>query len=490
MKKYIIAIDEGTTSERVVLFDTTLNKIIDSHNIKITQYYPKEAWVEHDANEIWTNVKSSLDAIIKNNKLTPNDILGIGITNQRETTVCWNKSNGIPLTRAIVWQCKRTAQTINNIPERIKETIKNKTGLVPDSYFSATKIKWFMDNISGIKKLASQDQLCFGTIDSFLVFKLTGGKTFATDTTNASRTMLVDLNNPMQYDDELLNFFKIQKNTLPEIKNSADNYGFAKTIIGDIPILSVIGDQQSSLVGQGALETGMAKMTYGTGGFLLLNCGNTFNPNNKLTLNTVAYTINGKTTYAVEGSIFNVGSTLKYLKDNLNMFSSYSELDAICNNATSDAVYFLPAFTGLGCPYWSQNTRASISGLTLGTNKEDIVKSAIESFALIVADITRYLSSLGIKIKNITVDGGVSKCNYLLEFQSAILGVNVSRMAETESTSLGAIYLAGLQAGVYKNIKDIEKLVKPATTFSPRATKLKAKQRLLEWDKFVSKNLE
>lgn len=490
MKKYIIGIDEGTTSERVVLFDTTLNKIVDACGIKITQYYPKDSWVEHDANEIWNNVKSSLDTIIKKNKLTVDQIYGIGITNQRETTVAWNKTNGIPIAKAIVWQCKRTNDFCDSIPQKMKDIIKDKTGLVVDSYFSATKMKWLLENVTGAKKLASQGNLALGTIDSFLVYKLTGGKTFATDTTNASRTMLVDLTNPMQYDNDLLKYFKIPATALPEIKSSADDYGYAKTAIGDIPILAVIGDQQASLVGQGCVETGLAKMTYGTGGFLLVNSGNTLNKENKLTLNTVAYTINGHTTYAVEGSIFNVGSTLEYLKNNLNLFDSYSEIDNIITKATSDNVYFLPAFSGLGAPYWSSSALAGIYGLTLGTNKADIVKSAIESFALILADISRYLNSIGIKIKNLTTDGGVSKCNYLLEFQSAILGVNVSRMAETESTSLGAIFLAGLQSRCYQTLKEIERMVTPATTFTPRSVKLKAKQRLEEWDKFVLKNIQ
>ena len=489
MKKYILAIDEGTTSERVVLFDTTTNKIVDSHSIKITQYYPADAWVEHDANEIWNNVKSSMDAVIKNNKLTTDDIIGIGITNQRETTVAWNKANGIPVCRAIVWQCKRTSDYCDSIPARVRETIKDKTGLVVDSYFSATKMKWIMDNVAGCKKLAQAGNLAFGTIDSFLVYKLTGGKTFATDTTNASRTMLVDLSNPMQFDEELCKYFKIPLSALPEIKSSADNYGLAKTIIGDIPILSVIGDQQSSLIGQGCVDTGNAKMTYGTGGFLLVNSGTTLNKNNLRTLNTIAYTINNVTTYAVEGSIFNVGSTLQYLKESLGLFNSYSEIDSLCEKANSNAVYFAPAFTGLGSPYWSGNARAGIFGLTLGTNKADIVKSAIESFALIVCDISRYLASIGIKIKSLSTDGGVSKCNYLLEFQSAVLGVPVARMAETESTSIGAIFLAGFQAGTYQSLKDIHKIARPATSFSPRSIKLKAKQRIEEWDKFMLKIL-
>lgn len=489
MKKYIIAIDEGTTSERVVLFDTTLNKIIDSCGIKITQFYPKDSWVEHDANEIWNNVKSSLDTIIKKNKLTINDVYGIGITNQRETTVAWNKSNGMPIAKAIVWQCKRTNSFCDSISDKMKNTIKDKTGLVVDSYFSATKMKWLLENVSGAKKLANQNNLALGTIDSFLVYKLTNGKTFATDTTNASRTMLVDLSRPMEYDEELLKFFKIPRECLAEIKSSADNFGYAKTIIGDIPILSVIGDQQASLVGQGCVETGLAKMTYGTGGFLLVNSGNILTPKNKLTLNTVAYTISGHTTYAVEGSIFNVGSTLEYLKNNLNLFDSFADIDNIISKATSNSVYFIPAFSGLGAPYWSSSARAGIYGLTLGTNKADIIKSAIESFALILADISRYLGSIGIKIKSLTTDGGVSKCNYLLEFQAAILGVNVSRMAETESTSLGAIFLAGLQSGCYQTLKEVERLVTPASTFTPHSIKLKAKQRLEEWDKIILKNI-
>lgn len=489
MKRYILAIDEGTTSERVALFDTSINKIIDSHSLKITQYYPKESWVEQDANEIWNNVKSSLETIIKKHKLTQDDVIGIGITNQRETTVAWNKASGLAVTKAIVWQCKRTESYCSGLPAKTKELIKQKTGLVVDSYFSATKMRWLLSNDKDVKKSAKDGTLALGTMDSFLVYKLTGGKTFATDTTNASRTMLVDISSPFNYDEDLLKIFDINKSFLPEIKNSADNYGLAKTIIGDIPILSVIGDQQSSLIGQGCIETGKAKITYGTGGFLLVNSGLNLLKNNNLTLNTVAYSISGTTTYAIEGSIFNVGSTLEYLKNTLNLFDSYANLDNICKQAVSDQVYFLPAFSGLGAPYWSGSVKAGIYGLTLGTEKADIVKSAIESFALIVADISRYLSSLGIKIKHISADGGVSKCNYLLEFQSAILGCNVVRMAESESTSLGAIFLAGLQAGTYHKLNEISRMAIPATTFSPKATKLKASKRLAEWDKFVMSTL-
>lgn len=487
MKRYIIAIDEGTTSERVVLYDTLSNKIVSNSGHKLTQYYPKEAYVEHNAEEIWEKVYASLESVIKENKLSLDDIYGIGITNQRETTVAFNKSTGKPIHNAIVWQCKRTASYCEKMPQNVKEKIKDKTGLVVDSYFSSTKMKWLIDNVPEAKMLIKENNLCLGTIDSFLVYKLTGGKVFATDTTNASRTMLVDISKPFSYDAELIKYFGIPLNCLPEIKNSADNFGYAKTSIGEIPILSVIGDQQSSLVGQGCFKKGSSKMTYGTGGFLLVNSGKDLIKENRLAINTVGYSIKGETTYAIEGSIFNVGSSLEYLKGTLNLFNSYSELDDICKQALPSSLHVLPAFSGLGAPYWDQNARGAIAGLTLGTTKAEIVKATLESFAYLVADITEYLKSVGISVKSLNADGGVSKSTYLLSLQANLLQAPVYKMEEAESTSLGTIFLTGLKAGAFKSLKEIESKVSWSTCFKPTITRKNNKELLYSWHEFVER---
>jgi len=487
MKRYILAIDEGTTSERVVLYDTTQNKIIAYHSHKLTQYYPQEAYVEHDAEEIWQKVHSSLETVIKQNKLKLDEIYGIGITNQRETTVAFNKTTGKPIHNAIVWQCKRTANYCEKLPQNVKEIIKDKTGLVVDSYFSATKMKWLIENVKESKLLLKTGELALGTIDSFLVYKLTGGKVFATDTTNASRTMLVDISTPFVYDDYLTSYFGVPTTCLAEIKNSADFYGYAKTSIGEIPIVSVIGDQQSSLVGQGCFKKGASKMTYGTGGFLLVNSGKDLPKENRLAINTVGYSLGGVTTYAIEGSIFNVGSSLEYLKETLNLFSSYKELDDICKQALPSSLHVLPAFSGLGSPYWDQNARGAIAGLTLGTTKAEIVKATLESFAYLVADITEYLKSVGITVKSLNADGGVSKSSYLLSLQANLLQAPVYKMEEAESTSLGTIFLTGLYTGAFKNLKELESKVCAATCFKPAITKKDNKELLSSWHAFVER---
>lgn len=489
MKRYIIAIDEGTTSERVVLFDTITNKIIAHNGKKITQYYPNEAWVEQDASEIWNNVKLSLEQVIKSNKLKIDEIYGIGITNQRETTIAWNRLTGEPIHNAIVWQCRRTAAMCDSIPKQVKDKIKIKTGLVVDSYFSATKMRWILDHCKEAKSLAAKNQLCFGTIDSFLIYKLTDGKVHATDTTNASRTMLVDIRHPKQFDQELINYFKIPNSSLPTILSSSDNYGFAKTSIGEIPILSCIGDQQSSLVGQGCFNKGSAKITYGTGGFLLVNCGKTLPEDNINTINTVGYTINNDTTYAIEGSIFNVGSSLEYLKDTLNLFKSYADIDNICKNCDSSSVFVLPAFTGIAAPYWSPTSRGVIAGLTLGTSKEQIVKSCVESFAYRVYDIASYLNSIKMPIKSINADGGVSRSNHLMQLQSDLLQVPVCKMTESESTSLGAVFLCGLKAGAYASLQEISTKISYSTIYKPSVKSKAIKPKIDAWKNFVNKHI-
>lgn len=484
MKRYIIAIDEGTTSARCVLYDTVENRTIGSVQRRFKQHYPANGWVEHDAEQIFSVVKKNLYEIIEKNKISISDIISIGITNQRETVVAWDRRTGKPICNAIVWQCRRTASFCKSMDKKTKIFIKNKTGLILDSYFSATKMRWILLNVKGSKKLAREGNLCFGTIDAFLVFRLTRGTTFATDTSNASRTLLLSLERPMEWDDELLRIFKIPKNTLPEIKSSADNFGEAITKFGRIPIYSVIGDQMSSLFGQGCFETNDAKNTYGTGAFLLVNTGDRFIRENKKLISSVAWTIGGKTTYTIEGSVFNVGSSLNFLHEKLNLFDDFSSLSDICFEAKgNNGVYFLPAFTGLGAPHWRPGERGRISGLTLSSSRAHIIRACVESFAYSISDIMEYLRAINVETKCLSVDGGVSKNDFLLQFQSDILGIPITRVKNSESTSLGTIFLSGLYAGVFKNFAELSKKIECEKTFTPMMSEADRKRNLQGWKK-------
>lgn len=484
MSKYIIAIDEGTTSTRVVLFDPKTNTIVDKSHRKFKQYYPSNGWVEHNGEEIWNAVKKCLYEILERNNLSPSDIYSIGITNQRETVIAWDKRTGKPVHNAIVWQCRRTAKYCKSLPKKTKELIRQKTGLILDAYFSGTKMRWLLRNVPEVKKLAKEKNLCFGTIDTFLAFKLTRGKVFATDTSNASRTLLTALDSPMQWDEEMLSLFKIPRHALPEIKNSADDYGYAKTKFGEIPIRAMIGDQMASLFGQGCHEKNEAKNTYGTGAFLLVNTGEEYSKTNKKLLSTVAWTIDNKTTYAIEGSVFNVGSALNFFKNNLELFDSYDNIDSICNSVpSSQGVYVLPAFTGLGSPHWQPNARGNVLGLTLASKKANVLRACVESFAYSVYDIVKYLNHINIHPKELSVDGGVSKSDFLLQFQADILKLPLARVKLSESTSLGAIYLAGLQSGAYKSIKEIRTHIEKSKVFYPTMDDKTIEKNLKGWKK-------
>ena len=467
MKKYIITIDEGTTSEKVSLFDTSKNKIIASHSLPLSTSFPQNGWVEQSADEIWEKVKTSLSQIITDNKLNSENVIGIGITNQREAVVAFNKNNGKALAPIISWQCKRTADFCNKLPQKTKDLIQDKTGLVIDSYFSATKMKWLLENNKNVIKSAKSEDLALGTIDSYLIYKLTNGTSFSTDTSNASRTMLTNLNNPFEYDSELLKFFGIKKTFLPKILNSADNFGTAQICGLQVPILSCIGDQQSSLVGQGCFNEGSAKITYGTGGFLLINHGTTPSKHNEKLLTTVAYSLGGQTIYAIEGSIFNVGSTLDFIKNHLNLFDEYKFVDTICKTNTTDGLLFFPTFSGIGAPFWNPNLRGGIYGMTLATTKEQITKATVESFVYCLQEILDYLTSIKIKVTDIRCDGGLTKNKYLLDFQASLTNIPVLKTEETESTTLGATYLAGLSAKTYSSLAEIEKLIKIANKYQP-----------------------
>ena len=460
-KKYIVGIDEGTTNARAVLYDVKKKEIIKQESKNFKQFYPNPGWVEHDAEEIYKAVESCLNTVLEG--LSAEEIYGIGITNQRESVVAWNKKTGKPAQKSIVWQCRRTEKYCESLSPKLKKIIKKKTGLIVDAYFSASKMKWMLENSEKVRTLNSDNNLCFGTIDSFLLFKLTNGKVFATDVTNASRTMLFNINT-LAWDSELLKVFGIKLESLPKVVSNSEILGMAKTAIGEIPIASMIGDQQSALFGQGCFYEGMAKDTFGTGCFLLKNFG-AKPPFSKNLLTDIAWKIGDNTTYALEGSVFNAGSAITWLVENIGVISSPKETNDIDKKApTNLGVYFIPAFTGLGAPHWRGEVRGSITGLTRGTNKYHIVRACLESMVYSSQDI---LNEMG-EISELRCDGGVTNSDFLLQFLADLSRIKVTRQKSVEATVLGAIYLAGLATGAFKNLEEISGLIKPAKTFLPK----------------------
>ncbi|MCI5714607.1 MAG: glycerol kinase GlpK [Firmicutes bacterium] len=485
-KQYILGIDEGTTSVRTVLYDTKKHEIVNVEKIKFTQYFPKPGWVEHDPKEIWKCTEKTLNDTLKKFSLTTKDIYGIGITNQRETTVAWNKTTLESPCHAIVWQCRRTADYCSSIKN--KDEIKNRTGLIVDSYFSATKMRWMLNNVPEVRKLDRENNLCFGTIDTFLIAKLTKGKSFYTDVTNASRTMLYNIND-LKWDEKLLKQFGININSLPEVKPCNYDFGMAQTIIGEIPILSVIGDQQASLFGQGCFEKGMAKNTYGTGCFILMNIGEQSKLNNKKLLKTIAWQIDDKINYALEGSIFNAGAALEW-GNRLGLFKDSRETSALAESVgNNDGLYCVPAFTGLGAPYWDPKAKGIIYGITGGTTKAHVSRAILESMAYSTYDIIHTMESKHINIQELRVDGGVSKNDFLLQFQTNLIRVKLLRQESIEATVLGAIYMAGLNCGVFKNLKDISKHITFTSKFTPNMDEKEAKKLITGWHDAVKRCL-
>lgn len=481
-KRYIIALDEGTTSARSVVYDIKTDKITAISNQKFKQYYPKNGWVEQDPIDIWNAQKKTLNDVLST--ININEVIGIGITNQRETVIAWNKETGEPIYNAIVWQCRRTSEMIDNIPKNIKTKIKNKTGLIPNAYFSASKIKWILDNVPKAKELAKKNQLCIGTVDSFLAYKLTGE--FVTDTTNASRTMIFNINT-LKYDKELLEYFGIPESCLPKVVDS--NYEVGNCLEYPFPLCGIIGDQQSSLVGQACLKPGMAKATYGTGCFILMNMGQ-IAPKSKNMLSTIAYTINGKTYYALEGSVYSACNAINCLKDNLGLYDNVNDTAQICNSVSStEGVYFVPAFTGLGAPYWTDNTRGAIFGMSLATNKKHIIRACFESIAYNTAIIINDMSNNEISIKELHVDGGGSKNTFLCQFQADILKKNILKSAISDSTAMGAVYMVGLSKKIF-NLTKIQENYKVENTFKPTISKAKKDELLEGWNKAVETTIK
>ena len=491
MKRFIVAIDQGTTSSRAILFSLS-GKPVYSSQKEFRQYFPKDGWVEHNPNEIWNTTKKVLIDVINKSKRLKGKILTIGITNQRETTILWDKKTGKPIYNAIVWQDRRTAEFCKKFKTNNKEKIINrKTGLLIDPYFSGTKIKWILDNVPKAKKLAKNNNLLFGTVDTFLLWKLTKGKLHATDATNACRTMLFNISTN-KWDMDILKSLKIPKNILPQVKDSSDDFGLTdKSIIGkSYPINGVVGDQQAATIGQSCFTKGSVKSTYGTGAFILMNTGNKkIYSKNKL-LTTICYRLNGKITYALEGSIFIAGAGIQWLRDKIKLISNAAETEKIVKSLkTNNGIYLVPAFTGLGAPYWNPNSRGIICGLTRDTSQKEIVRATLESVAYQSYDLFNAMKNDGLKPNLIKVDGGMVKNNWFSQFLSNVIDTKVVRPKVQETTALGAAFMAGLKIGVYKSLSDISKNWKIDRKFVPKISKSNRTKLLKGWQQAIRKTL-
>lgn len=486
MTKYILSIDQGTTSTRAMLFDQNF-EIKGTSQIEFKQFFPKDGCVEHDPEEIMNTIYHTVNDVLKKAKVTSKEILSIGITNQRETVVVWNKKTGKPIYNAIVWQDRRTAGYCNKLKDQgLSEKIQKITGLIIDSYFSATKIKWLLENINGAKERADKGELLFGTIDSWIIWNLTEGKSHVTDATNASRTMIFDIKKNT-WSSPLLKLFEIPEHILPEVKNCADDFGTTSKFGGEIKIGGVAGDQQAAAIGQACLNAGSVKSTYGTGCFMIMNTGEELKLSKNKLLSTIAYRIDNKNYYALEGSIFIAGAAVQWLRDSLKLINTASETDDLYNQADpTQKIYLVPAFTGLGAPYWDGEARGSIFGLTRNTGIPEMVKAAIDSVAYQTKDLLLAMEKdSGLKIKVIRVDGGMVKNESFLQFLSSLLQTNVDRPTIIETTALGAAYLAGYQAGVFASMKEIASKWKSEKVFVQKLHKKEVKYLYNGWLKAI-----
>lgn len=488
MHSYILALDQGTTSSRAILFDKK-GGIVAMAQKEFTQIFPQSGWVEHDANEIWSTQVSVATEVMSVAHIKGNQIAAIGITNQRETTVVWDKRTGQPIYQAIVWQDRRTAERCNQLKEQGRlEEIQSKTGLVIDAYFSATKVEWILKQVPGAQKLAEEGHLAFGTIDSWLIWKFSEGQSHVTDVTNASRTMLYNIRD-QKWDEELLKMFSVPSSMLPKVMESSDDFGrTSEQFFGHrIPITGVAGDQQAALFGQMCTEVGMVKNTYGTGCFMLMNIGPTFVHSKHNLLTTIAWKINGKLHYALEGSVFIAGAVVQWLRDGMEMIRHSSEIEELANQSThTDGVYFVPAFAGLGAPYWNQEARGMLVGLSRGTTKSHIARAALESMAYQSYDVLKAMEAdSGISIKELRVDGGATTNNLLMQFQADLLGANVIRPKHIETTALGAAYLAGLRVGYWENIEEIQSIWTMDQRFKARANTTQVSEAIDGWNKAI-----
>jgi len=463
MERFILSLDEGTTSARAILFDRESN-IHSIGQYEFPQHYPKPGWVEHNPEEIWDAQFRALKTAIEKAKIKPAQIAAIGITNQRETTLVWDR-RGKPLYNAIVWQCRRTAEMIEEIKREYGRMIKEKTGLVPDAYFSASKLKWLLDNVPGLREKAEKGEVMFGTVDTFLIYRLTGEH--VTDYSNASRTMLFNIKR-LDWDDELLELFGIPDSVLPEVKGSSEVYGYTnKELLGaEIPVSGDAGDQQAALFGQAAFETGMVKATYGTGSFILANTGKMVRYSDNL-LTTIAWGLGGRVSYALEGSVFVTGAAVQWLRDGIKIINHAAETEGLATKIESnEGVYFVPAFVGLGAPYWDQFARGLIIGITRGTGREHLARATLEAIAYLTRDVVEEMEKL-VQIKDLRVDGGVTTNDFLMQFQADLLNRRVIRPVVKETTALGAAYLAGLAVGYWDSTEEISELWKGEKVFEP-----------------------
>ena len=491
MKNFILSIDQGTTSTRSILFDLKGKPVFVSQK-EFKQYYPKDGWVEHNPEEIWVTTKKVIKEIINKNKKIKGNILTIGITNQRETTLLWDSKTGKCIYNAIVWQDRRTTNLCNKLKKKgLENLIKSRTGLLLDPYFSATKIKWIIENIPTAKKLLKKNRLLFGTIDTYLIWKLTKGKIHATDSTNASRTMLFNIKKNC-WDKKILKLLKIPESILPNVKNSADNFGFTDKSITkkSYPINGVIGDQQAATVGQSCFQKGSTKITFGTGAFIIMNTGNKkINSKNKL-LSTICYRINNRTTFALEGSIFIAGASVQWLRDKLKIIKSAKITEKISKKQiNNNNVYLVPAFTGLGAPYWKPNVRGILTGLTRDTGRNEIIRATLESVAYQTSDLLNAMKKDGLKPSVIKVDGGMANNYWFIQFLTDILNIKVLKPKVYETTSLGAAVMAGYYIGVYKSLSDITRNWRFDKKFVPKIVHKNRLKLLNGWHRAIRKTL-
>lgn len=489
MEKYILSLDQGTTSSRAILFNEK-GEIVHSSQKEFTQHFPKPGWVEHNANEIWGSILAVIAGVLSESGVKPEQIAGIGITNQRETAVVWDKETGTPVYNAIVWQSRQTSGICDELKEKgLNDLFRDKTGLLIDAYFSGTKVKWILDNVEGARQKADEGKLLFGTIDTWLIWKLSGGKAHVTDYSNASRTLMYNIHE-LKWDEELLEILTVPKSMLPEVRPSSEEY--ARTIeyhfFGQsIPIAGAAGDQQAALFGQACFKEGMAKNTYGTGCFMLMNTGTKAVSSEHGLLTTLAWGLNGKVEYALEGSIFVAGSAIQWLRDGLRMLHDAKDSEDYAKRVEStDGVYVVPAFVGLGTPYWDSEVRGAVFGLTRGTSKEHFIRATLESLAYQTKDVLDAMEAdSGIELQTLRVDGGAVKNDFLMQFQSDLLRVPVERPTINETTALGAAYLAGLAVGYWKDQEEISRQWAVDKTFKPSMEEQESEKLYEGWKKAV-----
>lgn len=487
--KYILAIDEGTTSTRAIIYDHQGRQVASAAR-EFPQYFPEPGWVEHKAEEIWNAVQITVSTALINSAIRPDQIAGIGITNQRETTVIWDKATGRPIYNAVVWQSRQSTALAEQLKrEGYGEMIRKKTGLIIDPYFSATKIRWILDRVPGAQERAEQGELLFGTIDTWLAWKLTNGTVHVTDSTNASRTMLFNIHD-LDWDQDILDLLKIPRVMLPEVKSNSEVYGETNPYQffgGRVPISGMAGDQQAALFGQLALKPGMVKNTYGTGSFIVMNTGSEPAESNNNLLTTVGYVLNGQVTYALEGSVFVSGSAIQWLRDSMKLIKNAPDSEAAAlASKDENEVYVVPAFTGLGAPYWDAEARGAVFGITRGTSDKDLVKATLQSLAYQTRDVVDTMQKdAGIKIPALRVDGGASNNAYLLQFQADLLGVKIERAKDLETTGLGVAFLAGLAVGYWDDLASLQEIAQIGAAFEPKMGQAESDRLYAGWQRAV-----